>query len=148
MAKELLYCPNVVAALQEVRGEAVAEGVTGSAFAQAGMLYGLDDSSLNHGLVDMVAVAERSPTAVSSSRGEEPAPTPVELGMGVLLGKCIRDGDANVPRGVSFEQQPGLYRVLAQKWYELRRHHGTAIFRAFPAPHRDLATYQVDILHA
>ncbi len=55
MAEELLHRANVVPAIEQVRGEAVAEGMTAGSFGQAGFPHGNLNGVLKVFLLNMVA---------------------------------------------------------------------------------------------
>src|SRR5687768_18396122 len=75
-----------MSAFQEVGGEAVAQGVTRCALVDLRAHDGLLDGTLDHALMEMVAVGKSARQRDISTRGgKEPAPAPVQLGIGVLV---------------------------------------------------------------
>ena len=55
VSEELLDGADVVAVLEEMGGEGVAEGVAGDALGEGGVAVGLGDGALDDGLVEVVA---------------------------------------------------------------------------------------------
>jgi len=85
VAEEFLDGANVVAVLQEVGGEAVAEGVGADALGDAGELGGFVNGFLHAVFVQMVAALR--PTAGVGGEpvgGENVLPEPVAAGVGVF----------------------------------------------------------------
>ena len=89
MAEELLDRSDVVAVLEEVGGEAVPEGVTGRALAEARVSDRLGDGALEDGLVEMVATEAAVGGAVAAVRGEHPLPAPGSGRVEVLLPEAV-----------------------------------------------------------
>jgi len=88
VAEQLLDCTNVLAALEQVGGEAVAQRVAGGSLLEARPTDGVGDRALNDGLMEMVPIRNPACT-VCSGGGEEPAPVPGALRCRVLAGQGI-----------------------------------------------------------
>jgi hypothetical protein len=78
VAEEPLNRPNVIAVVEEVRGEGVPEGVARDALGDAGATRGALHRALQHALVEVVA-EERAGAFVDggATGGEDPVPAPV-----------------------------------------------------------------------
>ena len=77
MPEKLLDRPDVVAVLQQVRGERVAEGMAGGALLDGGSPDGLPHGTLKHGFVQVVAAAlARCALDVDPGSREHPLPGP------------------------------------------------------------------------
>ena len=94
VAEQLLNRADVVAVLEQVGGEGVAEGVTGDALGDAGELRGLVDGMLQAGRVEVMA-AEAAGERVDRQCGrrEDVLPDPVVAGIGQLAVEGIGELD-------------------------------------------------------
>ena len=99
VAQEGLDGADVRAGLEQVRREAVAEGVAGDALGDAGEAGGGADGLLDDGLVEVVAAALAGlAVRVAAGRGEDPLPGEVAagLGEGFVVGAFLGQRDASV----------------------------------------------------
>src|SRR5262245_10997213 len=97
-AEKLLDGPDIPACLEQVRGERVAERVTGSALRDPGTADRVLDGALHHRLVKMVAPALAGLALDVDARGrEDPLPRPLATGAGVFPGQCPRQLDPARP---------------------------------------------------
>ena len=94
MAEEFLDGANVLAGLEEVGGEGVAEGVAGDSFGEVEGFCGGADGALEDGFVEVVAAGLAGGLVeVGSCRGEGPLPGPFFSGIGVLAGEGAGEFD-------------------------------------------------------
>lgn len=118
MAQELLNGANVVAGLQEMGGEGVAQAVRGGAFLNTRLLGSLLDGSLQTGGVHVMAAF--LPTAgVNGASGSRKERLPDELtgGVGVLAFQRIGPIDLSVAGGqVLLMEQADPFYLAAQFW--------------------------------
>jgi hypothetical protein len=85
VAEELLDRADVVTALEQVRGEGVAQRVAGRVLGDAGALDGVLDGALDDRWVDvMAALAARAAVGPAPLLREYPLPAPLEGGARVL----------------------------------------------------------------
>ena len=111
VAEEFLDGADVLAGLQEVGGEGVAEGVAAGFFGEAGFLDGGGDGFLDDAGVQVVSVAGLVlGVVVGAGGGEEPLPGPLAGGAGELAMEGVGEGDLDV--GVAFEELVGLVDLV------------------------------------
>jgi hypothetical protein len=138
MTQQLLDGPDVVAVLEEMGGERVAECVTGRGLWNGGPSYGLVDCPLEHGLVKMVpAPLSGDSIDMNASCREDPLPSPLPAGVGILARKRPRQlhfsasNDDLVGRKVNvFDAESGAFQETEpravqqnghQTWRALKR---------------------------
>ena len=85
VAEELLDSANVVAGLEEVGGEGVAEGVAAGRLGDFGGLAGRVEGTLEHGFVQVVAPQLAARVAVVARGRKDPLPGPFTLGEGKFV---------------------------------------------------------------
>jgi len=108
MAKQLLHRPNVVAALEQMRGKAVAQSVRPDRFADARSARGRADGLLDHRFVQMMPPPDARPRVHRYFRGgEHPLPSPLDGGLRVLAVERVRQGDPAEPRWQATALQSG-----------------------------------------
>lgn len=94
VAEELLDRADVVAGLEQVRGEAVAESVAGGSFCEARGLHRVAERALEDRLVEVVAaVLTGLRVAIGARRREDPLPGPLPGGVGELDPEGAREID-------------------------------------------------------
>ncbi len=94
MAEELLDGADVVAVLEQVGGEGVAEGVTGDALGEAGQGGGLLDGALEAGGAEVVAAdVTCARIGGEAGGGEDELPDPIAAGGGELAVEGVREED-------------------------------------------------------
>jgi len=76
VAEELLHRADVVAPLQEVGGEEVAEGVAGDPLVEAGLSSCILHRALHDALVEVMAAIETTRLFPARARREDPLPAP------------------------------------------------------------------------
>ena len=134
VAEELLDGADVVAALEEVGGEGVADGVAAGAFGEAGGEDGVVDGALEDRLVEVVAApGGGGRVVVVAGGGEDPLPGPFAAGVGELAVEGVGEGDGAGAVGEVVE-------VLGLDLGEVRgsmRRRGSIVLRSFwPLPSR------------
>ena len=106
VTEQLLDGANVAAALEQVGGERVAEGVAGRALGDSGSEHGPPDGLLEHGLVQVVAAAlPRLGVQVEPGCGEDLLPGPVPPRIRELVAERVGELD---PAGAGSEIAPVL----------------------------------------
>ena len=91
VAEELLHGADVVAVLQEMGGEGVAEGVAGRRLGDPGEADGGAHGLLEDRLVEVVAAVLASlAVEVGAGGGEDPLPGSLPAGVGVLAAQGTR----------------------------------------------------------
>jgi hypothetical protein len=95
VAEQGLDRADVGAALEQVGGEAVAQGVGGDPFVDAGGEGGAAEGALDVGFVEMVPAYEAGTGVAGRLRcGEDPLPFPVPAGVGVFARDRVGQLDA------------------------------------------------------
>jgi hypothetical protein len=90
VAEQFLDGPDVVAILEEVGSERVAQGMAGGGLGDAWRKSGAADGSLDYRLVkEMASALARWTTNVGSGGWEDPLPRPFPLCVGVLEGEGV-----------------------------------------------------------
>ena len=85
VAEEFLDGADVVAALQEVSGEGMAEGVTADAFGEVGGSGSLFECFLESAFVEMVTLPNFGVGVLDAAGGgEDPLPDPLSIGVGIF----------------------------------------------------------------
>jgi hypothetical protein len=100
VAEEFLHGPDVVARLQQVRGEAVLEGVAGRMLWNAGLAHCGLHGPPDEGLIDMMAAllaGGRIPPALLL--GKDPLPAPRGHSVRLLPRQGVRHGHAPISLG-------------------------------------------------
>src|SRR5687767_5074402 len=110
---------------------------------------GLLDGTLGHALVEMVPVGESAVRRNVGTRGrEEPAPVPIQLGVGVLVAQGGRHLDANSRAEVLLVPLTRGLELRTQSGDELPWHHRATVFVALSAAYSDFAALEVEVLHS
>lgn len=90
VAEQFLDRADVLAVLEEVGGEGMAQGVTGRSLAESGSQDGFAHGSLDDGFVQVVAAGlSRLDVAVCAGRREDPWPGGRASGPGELVGERL-----------------------------------------------------------
>ena len=91
MPEQLLHRPDVVPSLEQIRREAMAQGVRTNWLHDTRPSPGLAKRPLRHRLVDMVALRWAEARIVADPRGRKhPLPAPFPVGIGVLARQGMR----------------------------------------------------------
>ena len=132
MAEELLDGADVVAGLEQVGGEGVAEGVAGGVLGDAGAPDGLLHGALDDGRVDVVtALVAGAAVGPAALLGEDPLPAPLPGSVGVLALQSA-SGSSTAPQPSARSRSWMSLRaaqVLAQVGDERR---GSMVARSLP----------------
>jgi hypothetical protein len=102
VAEKLLHGADVVASLQKMRGEGMAEGMRGHPLADAGIDRSGGHGSLNYGFMEMMAAFLPFFVAPTARGGEDPLPTPVPRSIGKLSRDGVGQPDSVPSRGQVF----------------------------------------------
>lgn len=129
VAEQLLDRAHVVAVLEKVNCEGVAQGVTARSLGDAGILKGFLEGPLYDGLMNMMAPAFACALVeVQPLRREHPLPGPVSAGARVLSFEGVRQGhSAQTLPEVSFVKSARPVQVPAQRFGKAGGQHGHAI---------------------
>ena len=150
VAHQLLDGADVVARLQQVRGERVPQGVAGGWLGQAGATARLAHGVLHHAFVQVVAALVLRLGVAVPARGRE-HPLPVDVARGARILQRQRVGQRHVAgaRGHVLRVQLAHARqLLLQRRPRAGRQHGAPVLAALAATHRQLVGVQVDVLDA
>ena len=148
--KERLDRTNVTTRLEEVSRKRVAEGVAGGPLGNAGRQHGSADGLLDHGLVQVVpASLPRFAVLVEPGGGEHPLPGPRAAGGWELSRQ--RAGQLDPP-GAPGDVGLVLMAHALDVRCEISLHgggkHRGAVLVTLAAPHEDLVSREIDVLHA
>ena len=99
MAEELLHGADVVAALEEVRGKRVPEGVARHPFGDSGRIGGTVDRPLDDRFVEMMAAFRAFAVSPAAGRGKDPRPRPLRWCGGILPRQGVGKPDPPPARG-------------------------------------------------
>jgi len=150
VTEQLLDGSDVVAVLQQVGRERVAESVARSALRDGRPLESLPHGALEDGFVQVVApVLAGGALHVHAGGGEHPLPGPLAAGVRVLARESRRQ--LHPPRAVPKIVFVLLFHALdvpGQLCLHGRRAHRHPILVPFPAADDELIPTEVDILHA
>ena len=139
--KELLDRTNVVAILQQVGGEGVAEGMAGGVLGKAGPSDGVLDGALEYGFVEMVAPPLAGDAIhVDPRGGERPLPPPFPAGGRILPGKSPRQ--LHPPRAmleIALMLSPHQIQMSLEIGLHGGGQHRDAVLVALAASHDQLA---------
>src|SRR5439155_22186816 len=118
MPEQLLDGPDVVAVLEQVRGEGMSERVTARVLEDAGLAQRALDGTLDDGLVQVMAAALAGESLhVVAGRREHPLPAELASGVRVLPRQRVGHGD---PAGAGLE----VHAVLPAYRLDLRQQPG------------------------
>lgn len=150
MPQQLLDGTNVVAVLEQVCREGVAQGVAACALRDSGFGNGALDPTLNGTLMQvMPPLFATLGVPVRPARGEYPLPRQLAGPTGRLALKGIRERHTTAAAGQVAAVQPADARQLGlQEGTSCLREHGDPILVALSAAHTDFASRDVDVLHA
>ncbi len=148
MAEELLHGADIVAVLEQMGGEGVAEGVTGDALGEAGQSGGLADGALEPGGAEVVpSDAARTGIGRQVSGGEGELPDPIAAGGGELSIERIREEDETLAGlHIALVEALNVMQVVEQIGGEDVRQHTDPIARALALADDDLMLGEVEIL--
>lgn len=132
MTEQLLDGADVVAGLEQVGREAVAEAVAGGALRKVGSCAGGAECLLEHGFVEVVAPHLLGVRLAILPRGREhPLPRPLARGLGILASEGAGKLDVScATRQVRIEETPYSAEVDPQWLPQPGGQHGDAIFCA------------------
>jgi len=150
VAEQFLHGANVVAILEQVGGETVAEGVRGDAFVDFCGLGGGFDGFLESSFVDVVALGDAGAGVFREvGGGEEVLPEPFAVSVGVFFIQRVGKMDGAEAVGkVGLVQGFDLFEMLPQGEDEAFGQHGDAIIAAFAVADDDLVVVEVDVFDA
>src|SRR6266567_8275370 len=150
VAEEFLDGPDVIAGLEEVRGERVAQGVAARRLGESGLAGGQFDESLEHGFVQVMAAALAGLRVdIGAGRGEDPLPAPLARGAGVFASECAGKLDvAPTAPQVFLMLEAHHLEVGAERGPERGGEHGHAVLPSLSIAHDDLAAGHVHVLDA
>jgi hypothetical protein len=150
VAEEFLHRADVVAGFEQVRGKAVAEGVTTGGLGNAGQAHGIFDRALQIAFVHVMAAREAGARVSRQSlRREHVLPTPFFGGVGGFAIQRIGQVDLSIAgRQVLPMQQLDALEMFLQGRDEAGGQHGDALVAAFGVAHDDLPPLKVNVLDA
>ena len=149
MAQEFLDGSNIVAGLQKVRRETVAQGVRRARFVDASTPGGARDGTL-HRLLGQVMAPDHARPGVHRARltGEHVLPPPSSPGFGVLGVQRIGHVHLAISRvEIRLMHLLGFAQALLQWLDQVLREHRDTVFAAFPLPDHNFASFKINILH-
>lgn len=148
VAEKLLHGSNVVAALEQMGGEAVPQRVAGGALADPRASHRFGHRALNHSFVQVVPVEEGVLPSIGARGRKDPPPAKVHLGVRVFLAQRVGHGDADAKVGVALVYCASRCQLIAQRQQELRRNHRTAVLSPLAATDGNLVALEIDIFDA
>ncbi len=150
VTEKLLDGADIIAVFQQMGGEAMAEGVAAGVSGDSRRADGGVDRALQAALVQMVAARRtcgRIARVTAHRKDELRGPFPIGVGILPLqgIGERNRTGAARQLAGVGLraEHEVGLERLNQRQ-----RQHRHAILLALPVTYDQLATREVEVLHA
>jgi hypothetical protein len=148
MTEQLLDRADVVAPFEEVRREAVTQGMAAGGFGEACRLCGAADGALQNGFMLMVAAPfSGDRVEVVAGRREYPLPGPVARSAWVFLTECVRDLDRSGAGAEIIEVSPArAIEVGSEGPCDcVGQGHG-AILPALALPDDELPASEIDVL--
>src|SRR5690606_22704049 len=148
VAQQLLDGANVVALLQQVGGEGMAQGVAGRRLGDPRAAHGRLHRPLQEALV--VVVPTHDPAArvgAAPARREHVLPAPLAPGTDVLALQCARQPHlAEARRQVALVDALRLAQLCAQRIAQARGQHRAAVLPTLPLAYGELAPAEVHVL--
>src|ERR1044072_6491755 len=150
MAEELLHGADVLSALQQMRGERMAQGVTARALRKTSGRHGLFHRTLYDRLVQVMPALGIVLVVFPTRRGRKnPLPWPFRRGIGELAVERRRENDSAKARAeVSVVQFSDLKEMVAQCDVLGARQDRHAIAFSFRVANEDFVAGEVEILDA
>jgi hypothetical protein len=150
VAEEFLDGADVVAVLEEVGGEGVAEGVAVDALLDFGLAGGVGDGFLEGVLVAVVAAGEAGAGVDGEAGGGEGVlPLPVAACVGEFAGERFGEVDLSVAGGeVLVVEDADLGEMGLEGGQEAFGEEGESVFAAFAFSDDDLFAVEVDVFDA
>jgi hypothetical protein len=148
MAEKLLDGADVVAILQQMGGEAVAESVTGDAFGEGGQVRGLVDGALEPGGTKVVtADVTRARIGRQARGGESELPDPIAAGRGEFAVEGVGEEDKPLAGlHIAMVEALNVVQVVEQVRGEGVWKHADAVAGALTLADEDLVLGEVEIL--
>ena len=149
VSQEFLHRTDIVAVLQKMGGETVAQGVTAPTFWDAYALESLLHGSLPHRFRHMVSALNTS-TRIDCAfgRGKDLLPDPGCTGMGVLTITGVRHGHLPVScEAICFVEALHPGKMPLQGLCEQPGEHGDPVLGPLPIAHGEVVGGQIDLLH-
>ncbi len=150
MPQQFLHGADIVAILQQMCGEAMAEGVAGDALGDACPAGGLSDSFLQTALVHVMA-AHGVGTGVNGKRigGKDVLPDPLPVSIGIFSFQGKRQVDGAISFGQVFFVQPfHTLEMLLQRHDHAIGQHRHPVFHPLAIPNDNLPLAKVNSLDA
>lgn len=149
MTEELLDGTDVIAALEEVRGKGMSEGMAGRGFGDSRLSHGLADRPLENGLVEMVArPVARFRVDVGPRGREDSLPTQLNGRSRIFDAEGVWELDVSsavveIPSVLSFDAP----KLFCQGSHERDRDKGHTILPSFTVANHELLAADVHILY-
>lgn len=142
MPQQLLDSTYVVAILEQVGSEGVAEDMGGDVFVDVGQFGRLPDRSLHGTFVEMVTACDAGAGVFGGAfGGKDVLPDPLAVGVGVLLFERVGEIDSAVAIvQVLLVKHFNAPEVLLKGLDETGGEHGDAVFSALAVAHDDAST--------
>lgn len=149
VAEELLHRADVVAPLQEVRREGMAEGVAGDPLVEAGFSSRILHGPLHDALVEVMTAFETARLLPARARGKNPLPSPRSRGGRDLSLDGLRNPhDAKTGPEIIAVDRSSQLELMAQQGHGRLREHGVTVPPALWITDVDLSTLEIDVLDA
>jgi hypothetical protein len=150
VAKKLLHRPYVIPIFQQVRREAVAQGMAAAVLVDPCGGNGLLYSALHGRLAEVVASGlARAGVRRGITGGEHVLPGPLPRSIGIFVLQGIGEIDLAESGGkVLLMPSVCVQELTAQRLHQARREQGDSILRTLAVAYYDLAALEFDVLDA
>lgn len=149
MAEQLLDGADVVAAIEQMRGEAVPQDVRRDRLRNPGFARGLRHGALDDLFVQVVAANDTVERVGRAAAGRKHVlPRPAAARVGILARERERKVHLAEPFGeIPFVHQLHAREMRAQRLDQALGEHRAPVAPALAVAHRDLAALEVHVLH-